>query len=112
MTSLPKRLRVIVLLIVCAIAMIAQGESEVSGAVVVLEINGTIGPATGDYIERSLEKANQQQFYEAFSTLIGRSTSRKFCSVFIAAWDLCHVRLLTHTSWILISNPATESCSI
>ncbi len=61
MKSLSNKLGVIVLLIICGIAMTALGESEVSGAVVVLEINGTIGPATGDYIERSLEKANQQQ---------------------------------------------------
>ena len=61
MKSLLNKTGVIVLLIICGIAMTAQGESEVSGAVVVLEINGTIGPATGDYIERSLEKANQQQ---------------------------------------------------
>ncbi len=61
MKSLSKRLSVFVLLIVCGIAMTAVGESEVSRAVVVLEIDGTIGPATGDYIARSLEKANQQQ---------------------------------------------------
>ena len=57
MKSLPKKLVLFLLLIVCGMAMTASGEPEVSGAVVVLDIDGTIGPATGDYIEGSLEKA-------------------------------------------------------
>lgn len=61
MKSLLKKLGFVLLLVVSGIAITAWGESEVSGAVIVLEIDGTIGPPTGDYIERALEKANRQQ---------------------------------------------------
>ena len=61
MKSLLKKLGLFFVLIVSGATITAWGESEVSRAVMLLEVDGTIGPPTGDYIQRALEKANRQQ---------------------------------------------------
>lgn len=62
MKSLTLKRAFVVLLVTAGwLMMVAAGEGDGAGKVVVLEIQDAIGPATSDYISRSLENAAEQQ---------------------------------------------------